>query len=54
VATITKITTSKGETRYRVRIVIGHKQDGTAIQQMRTFHTRREADQEARKWETGP
>jgi integrase len=51
-ATITKVTTSKGEVRYRVRVVIGHKPDGTPVQQMRTYRTSKEANAEARKWES--
>lgn len=51
-ATITKVTTSAGEVRYRVRVVTGHKADGSPIQQMRTFKTSREAEKAARAWET--
>ena len=42
-ATITKIETSKGETRYRVRVVVGHRPNGAAKQELRTFATRKEA-----------
>jgi integrase len=43
VATITKVTTSKGEVRYRVRAVVGHRPDGTAKQELRTCATKKEA-----------
>lgn len=42
-ATISKIETSKGETRYRARVVVGHRPDGSAKQELRTFATKREA-----------
>ena len=51
-ATITKTTTSKGETRYRVRVVVGYRPDGTAIQEMQSFRTTREAQAWARVQET--
>jgi len=50
-ATITKTTNGKGETRYRVRVVTGHRVDGSAIQSMRTFRTKAEASAEAARWE---
>ena len=42
-ATITKTTTSKGETRYRMCAVIGYRPDRTAIQEMQSSRTTREA-----------
>jgi integrase len=51
-ATITKTTTSKGETRYRVRVVVGYRPDGTAIQRMRSFRTSKEANAWGRAQET--
>jgi integrase len=51
-ATISKITNSKGENRYRVRVVTGHHTDGSAVQKMRTFRTKAEANAEAARWET--
>ena len=51
-ATITKTKTSKGKVRYRMRVVVGHKPDGTPIQRMRTFDTSREAVTAAKSWET--
>src|SRR5579871_3069484 len=48
---IKKVLTKDGETRYRVRVVTGHKPDGTAIREMRTYNTRREAETESAKWE---
>jgi integrase len=51
-ATITKVTTSKGEVRHRVRVVVGHKPDGKPIQKMRICRTSKEASAEARRWET--
>ncbi len=51
-ATITKTANSKGETCYRVRVVTGHRADGSAIQRMRTFRTKAEATAEAARWET--
>ena len=50
-ATITKTTTSTGEVRYRVRVVVGHKPDGTPIQRMRTFKKSKDAEAAARQWE---
>ena len=50
-ATITKVKKTDGTTRYRVRVVVGHRPDGTALQQMRTYATKREADTEGAKWE---
>ena len=50
-ATITKVKKADGTTRYRVRVVVGHRPDGTAIQQMRTYATKREAESEGAKWE---
>jgi len=50
-ATITKVKKADGSTRYRVRVVVGHRPDGTAIQQMRTYATKREAEAEGAKWE---
>lgn len=52
-ATITKTSTTKNEVRYRVRVVTGHRPDGTAIQQMRTYRTEREAKTEVARWEAG-
>src|SRR5690348_14391014 len=51
-ATITPTTTSKGEKRYHVRVVVGHKPDGTPIQRMRTFRKSKEAEAAAKSWET--
>ncbi len=50
-ATITKVKKADGSTRYRVRVVVGHRPDGTAIQQMRTYATKRESESEGAKWE---
>ncbi len=50
-ATITKFKTKDGSIRYRMRVVTGHRPDGTAIQQMRTYTTKREAETEGSKWE---
>ncbi len=50
-ATITKVKKTDGTTRYRVRVVVGHRPDGTALQQMRTYATKREAETEGAKWE---
>ncbi len=51
-ATIAKVQRKDGGTSYRVRVVTGHKPDGTSIQQMRTYHSRREADAASRSMET--
>ena len=50
-ATITKVKKADGTTRYRVRVVVGHRPDGTAIQQMRTYAPQRKAETEGAKWE---
>src|SRR5579859_8078186 len=50
-ATISKVKSKDGSVRYRVRVVTGHRPDGTAIQQMRTYTTKREAETEGAKWE---
>ena len=41
-ATITKTANGKGETRYRVRVVVGYRSDGSAIQQMQSFRTKKD------------
>jgi integrase len=51
-ASIKKCTNGDGSISYRVRIVVGHKSDGTPIQGMRSCRTRKDADTLARQWET--
>jgi integrase len=51
-ATIRKVKNKDGSMSYRVRVVVGHKDDGTPKQQMRTYPTRREADAASRSMET--
>ena len=43
-ATISKTSTTKNEVRYRVRVVTSYAPDGTPKQTMRTFNTKREAE----------
>ena len=43
-ASITKVKNEDGTSSYRVRVVAGHRPDGTTIQRMRTFRLRKEAD----------
>jgi integrase len=50
-ATISKVKYADGTVKHRLRVVVGHRPDGTAIQQMRTYNTKREAETEGAKWE---
>jgi integrase len=50
-STITKVKLQDGSVRYRARVVVGHRPDGTAIQQRRTYATKREAEVESAKLE---
>jgi integrase len=50
-ATIKKVRNRDGSYSYRVRVVVGRRTNGSAIQEMRTFSTRREAEVEGAKWE---
>jgi integrase len=51
-ASISRVKLKNGEVRYRVRVVTGRRDDGTAIQAMRSFRTSADAKAAARDWET--
>ena len=51
-ASITKATTGKGETRYKVRVVTGYAPSGDPMQEQRTFKLKREAETWGKQRET--
>jgi len=48
-ASITKVKNEDGTSSYCVRVVAGHRPDGTPIRRMRTFRLRKEADSRGRE-----